>query len=116
MLQKMNNSDFIKAFLNSKSYRNNFSKENLLELYNHLEDMNEQSNEFIFDILSIVRNYSQLLVEDFIQRYKNIIEKYGYSIPKNKKDHREFLGMLCSEGYFHIINIDKKGNILYKNF
>lgn len=116
MLYRVNCDEFISIFCNSKNYKDKYSEKNLFELYNFLECSIEYSNETMIDTALIINNYSQLSVKDFIQKYRAIFEKYGINIPKDEADHREFLGTLCAEGYFHIINIDENGNVLYKNF
>jgi hypothetical protein len=70
MKQTIYQHDFINAFKNSDTYKNNFSYEGLQLLFNYLEDYENDTGEQIeLDIVALCCEYSEDTIENIIMQF-----------------------------------------------
>lgn len=80
MYTKITRSSFIDAFLQSNTYKDNFSYEGLDSLFDYLEDLEEQCDTPIeFDMIALCCDYSE---------YESI--KEAYMQYKSEEDYNDF--------------------------
>ena len=98
MIQTVSKYDFEDAFLKSDTYKDNFSYEGLVALFEYLEDYEESTGEQIeFDMVALACEYSE---------YKNLKEiKENYNDIKSLEDLQD-----------HTQVIEFDGGIIIQNF
>ena len=76
MITHVTQTDFIDTFRNSHSYKNNFSYDGLIALFNYLVDLEEDTGEQInFDMVGLCCEYSEYSsLEEFINDYQDYQE------------------------------------------
>jgi hypothetical protein len=71
MNKEINFHDFRDAFEKSDNYKNNFSYEGLVTLWEYLEELEEELNEpLTLDIISFCCDYSEVTLEEFNRDYE----------------------------------------------
>ena len=96
MFQEITSSEFSDWFLNSETYKNNFSYKGLKSLYNYLVDLEEDTGRNIeFDPVAICCEYSE---------YKNLEEiKNNYNDIETIEDLRDHTQVIEISGSDKII-------------
>jgi len=111
MIKTISQNEFINDFRNSETYKNNFSYDGLVALYDYFEELEYSTNEQIeFDIVSICCEYTE---------YKNLKEAYsqyeGYGMSEKELEE-------VSEDYMRIYFEDRTqviefyGGVIIQNF
>jgi len=78
----INKYDFINAFESSDTYKNNFTYDALVELFDHFEAREDDSGDQIeFDVVAICRDYAQSTWQEIASEYDLELEH-----PKNDED------------------------------
>ena len=71
MKQTVNQTDFIDAF--KKLRPDNFSYEGLVALYDYLENLEEEDDEFLLDVIALCCDYSEYKdLEEYKKSYSSI--------------------------------------------
>ncbi|WP_038374962.1 hypothetical protein [Brachyspira alvinipulli] len=86
MTKTLKEYDFIQEFESNETYKNNFSRIGLIELFEYLEEFEEETNEQIeFDIVALCCDYGELTENEYKKEY-NItdIDEDEYIIRKFK--------------------------------
>ena len=97
MITHVTQSDFIDTFRYSPTYKNNFSYDGLIALFDYLVDLEEDTGEQIqFDMIGLCCDYSEYSnVEEFITDYQDsteLHENLDYSeIISVLRDHTEVI-------------------------
>ena len=75
MITHVTQSEFIDTFRNSPTYKNNFSYDGLIALFEYFEDLEESTGENInFDMVSICCDYTEYKnIEEYITDYQDQI-------------------------------------------
>ena len=76
MITHVTQSEFIDTFRNSHSYKNQFSYDGLMALFEYLEEYEDSTDEQIqFDMIGLCCEYSEYSnIEDFINDYQDYQE------------------------------------------
>lgn len=79
MITHVTQSDFIDTFRYSPTYKNNFSYDGLIALFDYLVDLEEDTGEQIqFDMIGLCCEYSEYSnIEEFITDYQDILADRG---------------------------------------
>mgnify|MGYP003134887306 CR=1 FL=1 len=97
MITHVTQSEFIDTFRNSHSYKNNFSYDGLMALFEYLEQYEDSTDEQIqFDMIGLCCDYTEYSnIEEFINDYGDSLELHenlDYSeIISVLRDHTEVI-------------------------
>ena len=93
MFQEITSSEFSDWFLNSETYKNNFSYKGLKSLYNYLVDLEEDTGDNIeFDPVAICCEYSEYENLEEIKNNYNDIETI-----EDLRDHTQVIEISGSD-------------------
>ncbi len=111
MIKKISQNEFINYFMDSDTYKNNFSYDGLVALYDYFEELEYSTNEQIeFDIVSICCEYTEY--ENLKEAYKNF-EGYEMS-EKELEEVSEDNMRTYFEDRTQVIDFD--GGVIIQNF
>jgi hypothetical protein len=104
MITHLTQSDFIDTFRYSHTYKNNFSYDGLIALFEYLEDLEENTGEQInFDMVSICCDYTEYSnIEEFITDYQDSTELH------ENLDYSEIISVLREQT--EVIEFEGKTN------
>ena len=93
MITHVTQTDFIDTFRNSTTYKNNFSYDGLIALFEYLEDLEEDTGEQInFDMVGLCCDYSEYSnVENFINDYQDYQEMSYTEIMSGLREYTEVI-------------------------
>lgn len=116
MKQEITKTEFMDSFLQNETYKNNFSYDGLSELYDFLEQLEEDCNmEIEFDMVAICCEYEETCYKDFVGNYSYHFDVF--EMLENGEDFdtlREKVKKLCRDnGDFIEINDD---DFIYRSF
>lgn len=79
IITTVNQFDFVSAFKNSDTYKDNFSYEGLHLLYELLAEFSTDTGENLeFDLVGFCCDFAESTIEEFINDYSEVLEKYQY--------------------------------------
>lgn len=79
IITTVNRFDFVSAFQNSNTYKDNFSYEGLHLLFELLDNFSTDTGEDLeFDLVGFCSDFAESTLEDFINDYSEVLEKYQY--------------------------------------
>lgn len=108
MIKKISQNEFINYFMDSDTYKNNFSYDGLVALYDYLSL--EEYNDFEFDLVAICCDFTEY--EDIKEVYENY-KGYGLSQEELNKIDEDTIREYIND---NTILLEFNGGVIIQNF
>ena len=78
IITTVNQFDFVSAFQNSNTYKDNFSSEGLYLLFELLDNFSEDTGEDLeFDLVGFCSDFAESSIKDFIEDYPEVTQNFN---------------------------------------